>query len=95
MVSTIWGDETKGPYGAMVKFPAGTQAPLHTHTSEVKMVVIKGAYIYTPEGGSKQRFGSGSYINYPAGDRHETTTDADSESIVYMEQPGKFDLNVI
>lgn len=95
MISTIWGDPYSGPFAAFVKFPAGLSAPLHYHSSDAKLVVIKGAYVYTPEGGTKQRFGPGSFASYPGGDRHSTNGDENSETIFFIEQPGKFDLNVI
>ncbi len=95
MSATLWGDNTKGAYGGLIKFPAGFMAPLHYHTNDIKIIVIKGAYVYTPEGGTQKRFGPGSYVSYPAGDRHTTHGVEDSETIFFIEQPGKFDLNVV
>lgn len=95
MKATIWGNTATGPYGAFVKFPKNMQAPLHNHSSEMKIVVVKGAYVYTPEGGKAQRFGPGSFVSYPGGDRHATSSDENSESLFFVEQPGKFDLNVL
>ena len=95
MAANLWGNMTKGAYGGLVKFPAGFKVPLHYHTNDIKIVVIKGAYIYTPEGGKEKRFGPGSYVSYQGGDRHETRGAEDSETIFLIEQPGKFDINPI
>src|SRR5438128_2823911 len=35
----LWGDNTKGAYGGLTKFPAGFKAPLHHHTYATKIVV--------------------------------------------------------
>jgi Domain of unknown function (DUF4437) len=96
MISPVWGDPFSGaPFGAFVKFPSKLEVPLHTHSSDMKIVVLKGAYVYTPEGGSKQRFGPGSYLAYPAGDRHKTNSDDSTESLFYVEQSGMFDLKPV
>ena len=92
MGAVLWGSLEKGPFGAFVKFPPGYKMPLHYHSSAFKAVVIKGAYIYTPEGGEEKRLGPGSYFSYPAKDRHMTSSAEDSESIIFVESSGKFDL---
>ena len=85
--ATLWGDQTKGAYGGFTKFPAGFKAPLHHHTSDMKIVVIKGAYTY-----KGKQYGPGSYLFVPGGDMHESGGMDDSESIFFVEQTGKFDL---
>ena len=90
MSATLWGDQTKGAYGGLTKFPAGFKAPLHYHSSDMKIVVIKGAYTYK---GKKYR--PGSYLFVPGGDKHESGGVEDSETIFFIEQPGKFDITPI
>jgi len=53
----VWGDDTKGPYGSFTKFATGVKNPLHSHTNDIRIVVLKGAYIYEPEHGEKWRVG--------------------------------------
>ena len=90
---TLWGDMTKGAYGAMLKFPAGFSTPLHTHTSEMKLVVVSGTWIHTPEGKPSIRLGPGSYLLQPGGNyRHTTACDKASECLIFSESGGKFDL---
>ena len=91
----LWGDHDKGPYGAFTRFDPGLTNPLHTHSSEVRIVVLKGAYVYKPASGSERRIGPGSYISVPAGDVHVSGGDAKEGALFYEESPGKFDLKVI
>ena len=86
----LWGDNTKGAYGGLTKFPAGFKAPLHSHTYATKIVVIKGAYTF-----NGKKYGPGSYVYVPAGVQHESSGVEDSESIFFIEQSGKFDLNIV
>jgi quercetin dioxygenase-like cupin family protein len=83
----LWGDNTKGAYGGFTKFPAGFKAPLHSHTNDMKVVVIKGAYTY-----KGKKYGPGSYLSIPGGDKHVSGGVEDSETIFMIQQPGKFDL---
>ena len=87
MAVMLWGDNTKGAYGGLTKFPAGFKAPLHHHTNATKIVVIKGAYTY-----NGKKYGPGSYVYVPGGVLHESGGVEDSESIFFIEQSGKFDL---
>jgi hypothetical protein len=40
------GDPDKGPHATFTKFDPGFDAGMHTHTNDVSLVVIKGAYLY-------------------------------------------------
>src|SRR6202162_4466660 len=42
--AVLSGDPKKGAYTQMRKVPAGTANPLHTHSSELKNVVISGVW---------------------------------------------------
>ena len=90
MTADLWGDQTKGAYGALTKFPAGFKAPLHFHTNDMKLVVVKGAYTY-----KGKPYGPGSYLFIPGGDQHESGGLDSAETIFFIEQPGKFDINPI
>jgi quercetin dioxygenase-like cupin family protein len=93
MTVDVWGDHTKGAYGGFTKFPAGFQAPLHTHTNDLKIVVISGTFLQQPEGKPEVRLGPGSYVLQPGGTyKHMTGCDKASECVVFIEGSGKFDL---
>jgi len=91
----LWGNHDKGPYGAFTKFDPGLTNPLHTHTNEVRIVVLQGAYIYKPQNGNERRVGVGSYISIPGGDVHVSSGDPKEGALFYEESPGKFDLKVV
>lgn len=88
----LWGNPDKGAHGVFYKFPAGATFPFHHHTNPMKIVVISGTLLYTPEGGSESRLGPGSYLSYSAKDRHVSGAAEGSECIFFAEQTGKFDL---
>jgi len=87
----LWGNMEKGAYGALVKLPAGMRNPLHTHTSDLKIVVLSGTFLYTPEGGEERRLGPGSYLFEPGGTRHLSGTGDDGLCELLQESSGKFD----
>ena len=95
-ISDLWGDHTKGAFGAFLKLPAGFAVPLHTHTHEIKVVIVSGTYIQVPDGRPEFRIGPGSYFLQPGGDyRHTTACDKPSECLFYAESDGSFDLKVV
>lgn len=90
MNSELWTDAKTGAHAAFTKFPAGFKAPLHMHTSDASIVVIKGAYVF-----NGKKYGPGSFLFVPGGQQHESGGAEDSETIFYMEQPGAFDINPV
>ena len=95
-IADLWGDHTKGAFGAFFKFPAGFAAPLHTHTNTMKIIVISGTFIQGPEGKPEVHVGPGSYVLQPGGNyRHTTGCDKASECTIFAEGSGKFDLKPV
>ena len=93
--SVLWGDMDKGPYAAFARFVPAANFGLHTHTSDLRIVVLKGAYVYKPEHGAEQRVSAGQYLFIPGGDRHVSGGDAKEGALFYQESTGKFDLNPV
>ena len=95
-VADLWGNHATGAFGALLKLPAGFAAPLHTHTYDMKVVIILGTYIQVPEGKPEFRLGPGSYFMQPGGDyRHTTTCDKATDCVFLVESKGPFDLKVV
>ncbi len=90
MAARLRGDHSKAAYEEFIKYPAGYKGPLHYHTYDQTIVVIKGELTH-----NGKRYGPGSYLFIPAGDKHESDGASDSETIVYQKQPGRFDINVV
>ena len=95
-VADLWGNHGKGAFGALFKLPAGFAVPLHTHTYDMKVVILSGTYIQVPDGKPEFRLGPGSYFMQPGGNyRHTTSCDASSECVFFVESKGPFDLKVV
>lgn len=95
-IADLWGDHTKGAFGAYLKLPAGFAAPLHTHTRDMKVIFVSGTYIQAPEGKPEFRLGPGSYMMQPGGNyRHTTSCDKASDCVFFVESNGPFDLKVV
>jgi anti-sigma factor ChrR (cupin superfamily) len=95
-VANLWGNHAKGAFGALFKLPAGFAAPLHTHTYDMKVVIVSGTYIQAPEGKPEFRLGPGSYFLQPGGNyRHTTTCDKASDCVFLVESKGPFDLKAV
>jgi quercetin dioxygenase-like cupin family protein len=90
-MATVWGDPSKGPHGTYTKFAPGYDAGMHTHSSDVWIVVIKGAYLYKDESGEK-RVGPGDFIRVPGGHKHWSGGDKTEGALFYEEGSGKFDV---
>jgi len=87
----IWGDANAGAHATFTKFVPGWDAGLHTHTNDVWIVVIKGAYLYKDEAGEK-RVGPGDFLRVPGGHKHWSGGDKKEGALFYEEGSGKFDL---
>ena len=90
-MAVLWGDPDKGAHGTLTKFEPGYDAAMHTHTSDVWLVVIKGAYLYKDEAGEK-RVGPGDFIRVPGGHKHWSGGDKTEGALFYEEGSGKFDI---
>lgn len=95
-VADVWGDHKIGAFGAFFMLPSGFSAALHTHTHDMKLVIVAGTYIQGPDGKAEFRLGPGSYLMQPGGNyRHTTSCDPASDCIFYVESDGAFDLQPV
>jgi quercetin dioxygenase-like cupin family protein len=89
-MAAIWGDADKGAHATFTKFAPGYDAGMHTHTNDVSIVVVKGAYLYKDAAGGK-RVGAGSFLRVPGGWKHWSGGDPKEGALFYEESSGKFD----
>src|SRR5215471_15483367 len=89
--ATLWGDPSAGAAGTYTKFVPGYDAGWHTHSNDVWIVGIKGAYLYKDEAGEK-RIGPGDFLRVPGGHKHWSGGDKKDGALFYEEGSGKFDL---
>jgi hypothetical protein len=85
------GDPTTGAYTQVRKVPAGTDNPLHSHSSEIKNVIISGIWYTGTDSASAKDFGPGSIIVMPGDWVHVSGCRAGSDCVFYQEGKGKFD----
>jgi quercetin dioxygenase-like cupin family protein len=89
-MQVLRGDPDKGPHATFTKFAPGYDAGMHTHTNDVSLLVIKGAYLYKDEAGGK-RVGPGEFLLVPGGHKHWSGGDKTEGALFYQEGSGKFD----
>jgi quercetin dioxygenase-like cupin family protein len=89
--AVLYGDPDKGLHATFTKFNPGYDAGTHYHTNDVRIVVIKGAYLYKDEDGEK-RVGPGDFLMVPGGHKHWSGGDKKEGALFYQDGPDKFDL---
>ena len=89
--AVLSGDPENGEYTQVRKVPAGTDNPLHTHSSEIKNVIVSGVWYTGADAASTRDFGPGSVIVMPAGWVHVSGCRAGKDCVFYQEGKGKFD----
>ena len=89
--AVLSGDPKVGPYTQIRKVPAGTDNPLHSHSSEIKNVIISGLWYTGADAASAKDFGPGSVVVMPADWVHVSGCRAGSDCVFYQEGKGKFD----
>jgi len=89
--ATLSGDPKTGSYTQMRKVPAGTDNPLHSHSSEIKNVIISGVWYTGADTASAKDFGPGSVVVMPGNWIHVSGCRTGSDCLFYQEGKGKFD----
>ena len=89
--AVLSGDPKTGEYTQIRKVPGGTDNPLHSHSSELKNVIISGVWYTGPDAASAKDFGPGSVVVMPAHWVHVSVCRAGSDCVFYQEGKGKFD----
>ena len=85
------GDPKTGPYTQMRKVRAGTNNGLHSHSSEIKNVIISGVWYTGPDAASAKDFGPGSVVVMPGDWMHVSGCRTGADCVFYQEGKGKFD----
>ena len=90
--AVLWGNPQKGPSGFLVKFKAGTEVGLHSHTADMRSIVISGIIVITLEGQGPKELGPGSYAFEPGGSKHTTACKAGADCMFSVQATGVFDM---
>ena len=89
--SVLSGDPKTGAYTQIRKVPGGTDNPLHSHSSEIKNVIISGVWYTGADVASAKDFGPGSIVVMPGNWVHVSGCRSGSDCVFYQEGNGKFD----
>jgi quercetin dioxygenase-like cupin family protein len=89
--AVLSGDLKTGPYTQIRKVPAGTDNPIHSHSSEIKNIIISGTWYTGANAAEAKDFGPGSIIVMPADWVHVSGCRPGSDCVFYQEGKGKFD----
>jgi quercetin dioxygenase-like cupin family protein len=91
----LWGQAAKGAHGSLTKFPASLAEPLHTHSRDLRVVVIAGRMAFSIDGSETKELGPGSFVSIPAGIRHAAICRPASPCEVFLEQSGAMDVKLV
>lgn len=86
MAVTLWGDAATGPYGALLKIPAGTEFPMHAHTGDYSGINLQGTWRRVIDGGEWVELPPGSYVFQPGKQMHADICLGSDECIVFITQ---------
>ncbi|MCE9595463.1 MAG: cupin domain-containing protein [Planctomycetes bacterium] len=89
--SPLWGDSTKEGHGIFYRWPAGTKAPLHTHTFGDRGIVVSGTLVLAVDGAAPKKLAPGSYFSLAGGTKHTTAVDGDQPCVFFVQREGPFD----
>lgn len=87
----LWGDPTKEAHRILYKWPAGTKAPVHTHTNGDRGLIVSGTLSLAVEGAPPKKLPAGSYFSLAGGTKHATAVEGDAPCVFYIEREGPFD----
>jgi len=93
-LGTLTGDYKKGPYGALMKLPAGFTSPMHSHSGTYEAVEISGTtshWLKGEDGSKAKKMTPGSYWTIQAKAEHTSSCAPGADCIFYVWQKGKFD----
>lgn len=96
-LGNLWGDYKKGPYGALMKLPAGFTSPAHTHSGTYEAVEISGTtshWLKGEDGSKAKKMTPGSYWQMQGKVEHISSCAPGADCVFYVWQKGKFDFTM-
>lgn len=93
-MAALWGDPKTGPYGALLRVPAGFESPIHHHSRDERVVMILGTSLHWTADGSRDwapAMTSGDSMVMPAGIDHVSAAAPGEDCLEFITQDGPFD----
>lgn len=95
-IAPLWGDMQKGPYGFLLKLPAGYPGVLHTHSGDYHGIDISGTSTCAQEGQTDAKpLPPGSYWFQPGKAKHQNSCAAGADCVLYIHGATGFDSQVV
>lgn len=94
-LATLVGDPKKGPYGALLRIPAGSTSALRAHTGAYEAVEISGTsshWLRGEDGTKAKKMTPGSYWTIPGKTEHVSSCAAGADCVMYLWQKSKYDV---
>ena len=94
-IGVLVGDYKKGPYGALLKLPAGFTSPMHSHTGTYEAVEIAGTsshWLKGEDGTKAKKMTPGSYWTIQGRAEHVSACAPGTDCVIYLWQKTKFDV---
>jgi anti-sigma factor ChrR (cupin superfamily) len=91
----LWGNANKGAHWRFIKFAAGTDNPLHTHTNTLRTAVVTGTFYTGADAASAKDLVAGSYGETPGGWKHVSGCRAGADCIILEASNAKFDFKPV
>ncbi|WP_209448921.1 cupin domain-containing protein [Rhodococcus qingshengii] len=91
-VADVVGDITgRGSYESFVKFPAGKDNPMHTHSQDLPTVVLSGVFYATIDG-HRVEYPAGSFYQLPKDLPHLSGCMVGTDCLLFQYQADHFDV---
>ncbi|CAA6676814.1 MULTISPECIES: DUF4437 domain-containing protein [unclassified Lentimonas] len=93
-VAFLWGNTQDGELnGTYIKLPAGFSGTIRSHGDSFRAIVVDGSLHYQMPGESSEKvLEPGSYLNAPGTAVLQLSSDASTESIVYVRTDGRYEV---
>lgn len=94
-VGTLYGDSGKGPWGGLIKVPAGHTSTLRSHTGAYEAVQISGTsshWLRGEDGSKAKKMTPGSYWTFPAKTEHVSSCAPGVACVIFTWQKTKYDV---
>lgn len=88
----VEGNSMKGPHHAFMKFKAGFNAPMHTHTANHYVTTLAGTFILTTPDGVEHKLSPGSFFSFKNKAKHSTKCAEGADCIISLDVRGKWDV---
>jgi anti-sigma factor ChrR (cupin superfamily) len=96
-MASLWGDPMAGPFGALLKVPAGFESPMHRHSNDERVVVVRGTSIHWTQGEFREtaeRMTTGDFLIMPSGVNHVSAAADEEDCLEFITMDGKFDFTL-